>query len=166
MTGFGRSRTHRILMAVFVVALSSCAKVKESAEQQFAPLVAGQLTVATSLPAPGFWEGESADRMTGGFEYEIARRLAERFDLELRVIDRPFDQIVAGDLGGADLSLAQITVTDEREKHLAFSIPYYEDDAGAVIKAGEDLTDLKTAKEQRWAVQRGTVQEKILTDQV
>src|SRR4051794_3871921 len=166
MTRFGRSRTNRILLAALLFTLASCAKVKESADQRFAPLIPGQLTVATSLPAPGFWEGDGADHVTGGFEYEMARRLAERFDLELRGIDRPFDQIVSGDLDGADVSLAQITVTDEREKRLRFSIPYYEDDAGAVIKAGEDLTDLKTAKEQRWVGQRGTVQQTIVTDQI
>ena len=67
----------------------------------------------------------------------------------------PFDRLVAGDLAGADLALAQITITDEREDVVDFSVPYYLDDAGAVLEAGEELTDLETAKEQRWAVQRG-----------
>ena len=43
-----------------------------------------ELTVATSLPAPGFWDGADVDELTGGFEDGIARALADRFDLELR----------------------------------------------------------------------------------
>ena len=74
----------------------------------------------------------------------------------------PFERIVAGELGGADLALAQITITDERDEELDFSVPYYDDDAGALLGAGEELTDLKTAKEQRWAVQRGTVEADFL----
>ena len=76
----------------------------------------------------------------------------------------PFDRIVAGDLAGADLALAQTTITAAREDVLEFSTPYYLDDAGAVVGAGEELTDLETAKEQRWAVQRDTVEAELLTD--
>jgi polar amino acid transport system substrate-binding protein len=64
------------------------------------------------------------------------------------------------------MALAQITITSAREGVLDFSVPYYLDDAGAVLRAGEELTDLKTAKEQRWAVQRGTVEADLLTDVV
>ena len=45
---------------------------------------------------------------------------------------------------------------------MAFSVPYYTDDAGAVLDAGEELTDLETAREQRWAVQRDTVEADFL----
>ncbi len=40
----------------------------------------------------------------------------------------PFGRIVAGDLGGADVALAQITTTADRRDHLDFSVPYYIDD--------------------------------------
>jgi polar amino acid transport system substrate-binding protein len=149
-----------------VVALTACGSSEDIAGQRFEPATPGLLTVATSLPAPGFWDGADVDGLTGGFEYGIARLLAERFDLELEVIDVPFERLVAGDLAGADLALAQVTITDEREERLAFSVPYYADDAGAVLEAGKELTDLETAKEQRWAVQRGTVEADFLDDVV
>ena len=78
----------------------------------------------------------------------------------------PFDRIAAGDLGGADMALAQITITPSREDHVDFSDPYYVDDAGAVVRSGEELTDLKTARERSWAVERGTVEAELLTDVV
>jgi polar amino acid transport system substrate-binding protein len=144
--------------------MAACSDSRDIAGQELSPATPGQLTVATSLPAPGFWNGASFDQLTGGFEDGIARALADRFDLRLKVIDVPFERIVAGDLAGADLALAQTTVTAAREGVLEFSTPYYLDDAGAVVDAGEELTDLKTAKERSWAVQRDTVEAELLTD--
>ena len=156
----------RWLVLPAIVALTSCGSSEDIAEQRFEPETPGRLTVATALPAPGFWDGNEVGDLSGGFEYGIARQLADRFDLELDVIDVPFDRLVAGELDGADLALAQITITDEREEQVAFSVPYYTDDAGAVLAAGEELTDLETAKEQRWAVERGTVEADFLDDVV
>lgn len=155
-----------VVLAGLGLVAAACRDSQDIAGQVFVPAVDGQLTVATSLPAPGFWDGATVEDLTGGFEWGIARALAARFDLELRVVDVPFEQVVAGDLDGADMALAQITVTDERRRVLDFSQPYYVDDAGVVLPAGDELTDLKTAKERRWAVQRDTVEEDVLDDHV
>jgi len=154
------------LVAVAASMAAACADSTDIAGQEFTPRTPGRLTVATALPAPGFWDGTGVGELTGGFEDGIAQALADRFDLQLDVIDVPFERLVAGDLGGADMALAQITITPAREDVVDFSDPYYLDDAGAVLRAGEELTDLKTAKEQRWAVQRGTVEAELLTDVV
>ena len=69
------------------------------------------LTVATTLPAPGFWEGDDVTIVGGGYEWGLARSLADEFDLDLKVIDVPFADIVAGQLEGADMALAQIEFT-------------------------------------------------------
>jgi polar amino acid transport system substrate-binding protein len=148
------------------VSLASCGETKDIARQSFEPATPDRFTVATALPAPGFWDGADVGSLTGGFEDGIAKALADRFDLELAVVDVPFERLVAGDLGAADVALAQITITDDRATRVEFSVPYYRDDAGAVVKAGEELTDLKTAREQQWAVQRDTVEEDLLTDEV
>ena len=166
-----RGRVSGLVDAVAAVALAvsmaaACSDSTSIAGQDFTPRTPGQLTVATSLPAPGFWDGAAVGELTGGFEDGIARALAERFDLRLEVVDVPFDRIAAGDLGGADMALAQITITPSREDLVDFSDPYYVDDAGAVVRSGEELTDLKTARERSWAVERGTVEAELLTDVV
>jgi polar amino acid transport system substrate-binding protein len=161
-----RGRLSGLVAVLVSIGVAACTDSRDIAEQEFVPATAGRLTVATTLPAPGFWDGTDAARITGGFEQGIAAALADRFDLRLEVVDVPFDRLVAGDLDGADMALAQITITAERRDHVAFSTPYYMDDAGAVLRAGEELTDLKTAKEQRWAVQRDTVEEGFLDDVV
>ena len=126
-----------VALAVAASLAVACSDSSSIAGQDFTPHVAGRLTVATSLPAPGFWDGATVGELHGGFEDGIARALAERFHLRLEVVDVPFERIVTGDLGGADMALAQITVTAQRSDVVEFSDPYYLDDAGAVVRAGE-----------------------------
>ena len=95
------------------------------------------LTVATTLPAPGFWEGDDVTIVGGGYEWGLARSLADEFDLDLKVIDVPFADLVAGDLEGADMALAQIEITEERREVLDFSLPYFASDFGVLMLAGE-----------------------------
>ena len=141
-----------------VCLLASCGRLRDIGEQRFMPREPGVLTVATSLPAPGFWNGDDVDHLSGGFEFGVATRLADRFGLRLRVVDVAFDRLVDGDLGGADLALAQITINEARATKLDFSDAYFVDQAGVVVRPGDEVSDLKTAREQRWAVQRGTTE--------
>jgi polar amino acid transport system substrate-binding protein len=115
------------------------------------------LTVATStVPTAGFWEG-TVRRPTGGFEYELARRLAERFGLDgVRIELVHFHRIVAGDLGGADLGLSLLTPTAEREASLDFSSPYLNSPPTIVVRGGTEVPDLASAEKLRWGAVRGT----------
>ena len=154
-----------LLVGLVAVAVSGCDEIRDNAEQHFDPDVAGVLTVATTLPAPGFWEGGDASSLDGGFEWEIANALAERFDLGLDVVEVPFESIVSGDLGAADMAIAQISITDERSEVVAFSTSYYVTGAGVLGDAdGELLTDLKTAREQTWVIVEGTTEEAFVHD--
>lgn len=162
-----RSRCRQLVwwaLAPLLVAAVACGDAERIATQTFTPATPGTLTVATSLPAPGFWEGDDPDGLTGGLEYGLAMAMADRWDLELVVVDVPFDDLVTGDLHGADLALSQITVTDDRRGELAFSTPYYRDDDGVVMAAGEELTDLKTARERRWGAITDSTQLDLLRD--
>jgi len=153
-------------MASAALVGTGCDQARTVARQEFTPRVAGVLTVATALPAPGSWEFDDLGNPIGGFEYEIAAALAARFDLRLEVIDVPFEQIVAGDLGGADIALAEITVTGAREQNLAFSTPYYLSGAGVLAAEGAEVPDLKTARDLSWGVRRGTTDEALVRNTI
>jgi polar amino acid transport system substrate-binding protein len=123
----------------------------------FTPSEPGVLVVAASLPAPGFWEG-TAGAPTGGFEHGIALELAERFGLDrVRVVDVPFERLVAGDLAGADLALAELTPTAGRDADLDFSTPYLDAHPAVLVRAGTAVPDLAAARELSWAVQSGSI---------
>jgi polar amino acid transport system substrate-binding protein len=137
--------------------VGGCGSIGASAGE-FTPARPGVLVVATSaVPSPSFWEGTPA-HPTGGFEFELARALAQRFGLDrvaVKVVH--FHRIVRGHLGGADLAIDLLTPTAGREEALEFSAPYLKSAPTVLVRAGTEVRDLKTAQELRWgAIQSST----------
>jgi polar amino acid transport system substrate-binding protein len=149
------------------ISISSCGGSDLSASGKFTPRTPGVLTVATSeIPNPGFWTGTFA-RPTGGFEYELARALASRFGLaRVRVIEVPFDHLISGELGGADLALSDITVTSERARHVAFSSGYLSAPPAVLVRPGTSVPDEHTAQRLSWAVQAHTTLQSVLSEAI
>jgi polar amino acid transport system substrate-binding protein len=154
------------VLAISLIATGCAGKPKDEVLVEVAPTVPGTLTVATTLPAPGFWEGDDASVVGGGYEWGLARALADEFDLDLKVVDVPFADIVAGELDGADLALAQIEITEERRDVLDFSLPYYASDFGVLMLAGETLPDLEAAGDMRWTVVEAARQQSFIADEI
>ncbi len=140
-----------------VVGFSACANAGNGAAGTFTPHDKDTLTVATAqIPDPGFWYGSYA-RPTGGFEYGLAQQLAARFDLDkVKVVQVPFHELVRGHLGGADLALSDITITDERSEHLDFSTAYLKAPPAIVVRPGTEVLDVNAARDLRFSVQHDT----------
>jgi polar amino acid transport system substrate-binding protein len=155
-----------VLCVAAIGVLAGCSGTEDAASPTFVPTSPGDLVVAAALPAPGFWDGSSADALVGGFEFALARALAAELELELRVVDVPFERIAAGDLGGADLAIAQISITADREEVVDFSIPYLTVDAGVLARSGAEISDLYEARDLRWAALAGSTQAELLTEVV
>lgn len=167
-----RTRPHALAaLAAALVALAlatlGCASVGNGAAGSFTPRVANTLTVATAqVPDPGFWAGTVA-HPTGGFEYELAKELAARFGLaKVEVVEVPFHELVRGHLGGADLALSDITITDERAQHVDFSTSYLKAPPSIVVRPGTEVLDVNAARGLRWAVQHDTTLRAALEDSI
>jgi ABC-type amino acid transport substrate-binding protein len=133
----------------------------------FEPVRPNALTVATTFPAAGFWEGTDVDDIGGGMEYVLARELADRLDVErVEVVDVPFDDLVRGHADDFDLALAQISVTERREEDVELSETYLTTPVGVVGRDGTEAPDLATARGLRWGVGRATTQTELLDDKV
>lgn len=158
----------RLVVTVLLLAgvLTSGCGDEGSAGGTFTPATDGVLTVATNLPAPGFWDGDDIDHLTGGFEWGIATDLAERFGLEVTFVEVPFEQLASGNLGAADIALAQIATTEQRRDVMDFSAPYYPSNAGALARDDVELRDLADAKELRWVVEESTTEQSLLADRI
>jgi polar amino acid transport system substrate-binding protein len=166
-----RRRPRRSLLATALVlaamtSSAACSDADDAAQAVFRPVEAGVLRIATALPAPGFWDGDDPASVDGGFEWELATLLAERFGLALEVVEVPFAQLDAGDLAGADLAIAQITATTERAARVDFSIGYFDTAIGVLARTGIDIADLREARELQWAVVDGSTQQDFLDDVV
>lgn len=126
----------------------------------------GPLKVATSLPAPGFWNGDTPDDITGGFENGIAEEVAERLGYDgFKLKNVSFDALVAGKAKGFDLALSQVTITKERAKVVAFTTPYFSSDQGVLVQAGTTVDD-SNIKTLQWGVQTATTAQTFLEDEV
>ena len=132
----------------------------------FQPITPGALTVVTSLPGPGFWEGSDADpsAVNSGFEWDVAEDLRKAFCLERLVVrNEAFDAIVSGSVSDFDLSLSQISITEERAKVATFSRPYFESLQGILVKPGTTVSSKDDLAKLRWGVQSGTTAIDLLT---
>jgi polar amino acid transport system substrate-binding protein len=105
------------------------------------PANAGTLTVETTLPAPGWWNGETPQSINGGYEYCMAANLANMAGLsKVTVKNVSFDQLVAGHTNDFDIALAEISITPERAKVVDFSKPYFDSNIGVLVQSGSDVT--------------------------
>jgi polar amino acid transport system substrate-binding protein len=154
-------------LIVLTAATAGCANAGKGAAGSFSPHTPNTLTVATAqIPDPGFWYGTFA-RPTGGFEYAIAQQLASRFGLaKIKVLDVSFHELVRGHLGGADLALSDITITEQREQHLDFSAPYLKAPPAIVVRPGTEVADVNAARDLHWAVQNDTTLKEALEKQI
>jgi polar amino acid transport system substrate-binding protein len=133
--------------------------VKPAAAANFKPVKADTLSVVTSLPGPGFWEGSDSDptKLKSGYEYDIAKCLQSMFGLkDFSVRNVSFDAIVAGTVTNYDLALSQISITPDRAKVVSFSTPYFESQQGILMKTGKSVSTLAEAKKLNWGVQTST----------
>ncbi len=143
-----------------------CPVSGEYGEFHLTPETAGVLTVKTTLPAPGWWNGDTADTVTSGYEYCMAANIAYRSGLDrVKVLDAPFPQVVSGRTSDFDLALAQITITPERSEVADFSPPYLSSTLGVLIRDGEKI-DENNIRDVRIGVAEGTTGEQFVEDRI
>jgi len=123
----------------------------------------GPLVVGTNLPAPGFWTGNTPSDIKGGFEYDLAKAIAEKLGYSgIQVKNVSFDALVAGKAKGYDLAFSQVTITSDRAKVVAFSTPYFDSDQGVMVRTGTTVADNAAAKKLQWGVQTATTAQTYL----
>lgn len=105
------------------------------------PVTAGTLTVETTLPAQGWWNGTTPSSIKSGYEYCMGAELANMAGLtSVTVKNVSFDQLVAGRTNSFDIALAEISITPERAKVVDFSVPYFDSNIGVLTKTGAGVT--------------------------
>ena len=106
----------------------------------FKPVVADTLTVVTSLPGPGFWEGSDTDptKLTTGYEYDIAKCMEADFGLH---------KLVVRNGASTRSSRARSRTTTSRSRRSrsrpsgprssTFSMPYFQSNQGILMRTGK-----------------------------
>jgi ABC-type amino acid transport substrate-binding protein len=114
-----------------------------------------KLTVGSDIPYPPFEQGKKGSYT--GFDVELMEAIGKEIGREPEFIDSSFETIfrdVAQEKFEAVMSAA--TITEEREKVVAFSNPYYLSEQAILVKEGSDITGLADLKGKVVAAQQGT----------
>ena len=97
--------------------------------------------MATNAEFPPY-EYHEGDQVVG-IDAEIAQAIAEKLGLTLRIEDMEFDSIISSIKGGkADVGLAGMTVTEERQEEVNFSSSYATGVQVIIVREDSDITSV------------------------
>ncbi len=143
-----------------------CKITSKAGSLKLNPVTAGTLTVQTTLPAQGWWNGTTAASIQDGYEYCMGAELANMAGLKsITVKNVAFDQLVAGRTNTYDIALAEISITPERAKVVDFSTPYYDSNVGVLAKKDGGVTEANI-KDKRCGAYSGTTSVPFIQDKL
>lgn len=117
------------------------------------------LVMGTNAEFPPFeMRSNSSGAKVVGFDVEVAKAIAAKVGLPLKIEDMQFDGLLpALDAGKVDLVLAAMTITADRAQTVDFSAPYYKATQVVLIRKGDPVPAGKEELKGRTiAVQLGT----------
>lgn len=105
----------------------------------FTTAVEGKLTMATNAAFPPYEYVEGGQ--IAGIDAEIAAAIADKLGLELQIDDMEFDSITEAIKGGkADIGLAGMTVTPDRQEEVDFTVSYATGVQVIIVTEDSDIT--------------------------
>jgi polar amino acid transport system substrate-binding protein len=141
-----------------------CQMTGKEGSYHITPAIPGQLTVEVSLPAPGWWNGDTPETIKDGYEYCMGAIMAYRLGLpKMQVVNLSWAQLIGGTTKNFDIALSEASITEPRKKVVDFSVPYFNSDIALMVKS--DLkVDSASAKNLRIGVHQGTTGADFITD--
>lgn len=125
----------------------------------------GTLTVGSDIPYPPFEQGKAPNYT--GFDVELVEAMAEKLGRQAEFQDTSFDTIFR-DLaqGKFEMVASATTITDEREKSVDFTDPYYLPSEQAILVAeGSEIASVADLDGKTVGVQQGTTGEEYVEEE-
>lgn len=131
-----------------------------TADGTFTTVEDGKLIMSTNATFPPYEMVADGDGVNGsgyeGIDIEIAYALADKLGLELVIDDMDFDAaLLAVQNNSADMMLAGLSYSEERDEVVDFSDPYATGVQVVIVKEGSDVT-LDNLGDYMIGTQRGT----------
>jgi ABC-type amino acid transport substrate-binding protein len=122
------------------------------------------LTVGSDIPYPPFEQGKSPNYE--GFDVELLEAVGKSIGREVEFEDTSFDTIFL-DLarGKFDVVASAATITDEREKTVDFTNPYYISEQAILVKEGSDIDSVEKLAGATIGVQQGTTGQEFVEEE-
>ena len=127
-----------LLVLVMILSLAACGS---SAEAGLKTVEKVKLIMATNAAFPPYEYIEGNEVV--GIDAEIAGAIAAKLGLELQIDDMEFDSIIESVKGGkADIGLAGMTVTAERQEVINFTATYATGVQVVIVAEGSSITSV------------------------
>jgi arginine/ornithine transport system substrate-binding protein len=143
-----------VVLACLVAATSSLA------------VAADKLKLAVDVPYEPF-EFKAPDGTLTGFEVDLANAVCAEIKRDCEFVIQAWDGIIPGLLARKyDVIFSSMSITEERAKKVLFSEGYYNTPSAWFGKkgAGIDVTSMDAVKGKKVGVQRGTLQDDYVTN--
>jgi polar amino acid transport system substrate-binding protein len=115
------------------------------------------LTVCSDVPYEPFDIQEGGEYT--GFDGDVVNEMAKRMDLKVVLKDSSFEGLQSGlslNSSQCDLVASAMTITEEREKNVDFSEPYYDSKQSLLVPEGSDIKSIDDLSGKKVGVQQGT----------
>lgn len=134
---------------------TSAATSEAGADEGYKLVKEGTLTMATNAQFPPYEYYDGQDII--GIDADIAKAIADKLGLELKIEDMEFDSIITSVQNGkADLGLAGMTVTPDRQKNVDFSDSYANGVQSVIVKEDSTIAKIDDLKGKKIGVQLST----------
>ncbi|HET9153858.1 MAG TPA: basic amino acid ABC transporter substrate-binding protein [Solirubrobacterales bacterium] len=113
------------------------------------------LNVGSDIPYPPFEQGKPGNYT--GFDVELMEAIAEKIGRKAEFHDTSFETIFR-DVGQGkfEAAMSAATITEEREKAVDFSNPYYLSEQAVLVKEGSPIKSMEDLEGKTVAAQQGT----------
>ncbi|MEU2614120.1 basic amino acid ABC transporter substrate-binding protein [Micromonospora sp. NPDC007271] len=161
MTFHSAARKAGLMVAIAALAMSAgCAKKDEGEVQAGGVKLVekGKLTVCTHLPYAPFQSKDASGKVVG-FDVDVMDLVAKELGVEQSIVDTPFEGIKSGqdlNTGKCDVAAAGMTITEERQKVMNFSDPYFDATQALLVKTGKSYKSLDDLKGKKLGIQAST----------
>ncbi len=123
----------------------------------------GVLTVGTNAEFPPF-EYVGDNGQPDGFDIALIKAVGERLGVEVVVENMEFDSLVSSIGSKTDVAIAGMTVTEEREQTVDFSVPYYSALQHVLVPKGSTIASYDDLVGKTIGTQLGTTGDFIVEE--
>jgi aspartate/glutamate/glutamine transport system substrate-binding protein len=100
----------------------------------------GEILIAVRSNLTGFGIVNPATYEVQGLDPDIGRQIATELGVKVRFVEPPdADRVAYLESGKADLVISAFTITQEREKRIDFSVPYYRAGQSLMVRRGSSV---------------------------
>lgn len=153
----------RVLSIALVLTMCAGMFVGCGKKEASLTVAAGTLTMGTNAYFPPYEYYENGQIV--GIDAEIAKAVADKMGLTLKIEDMEFDSIISAvQSGKVDMGLAGMTVTEDRLQNVNFSNTYAQGVQVVIVKEGSDITTLDDVAGKKIGVQLSTTGDAYASD--